>query len=93
MATAGAAAETKSALAERLTVGALIFSGICLVGTDHDSIQRTVVVGIAVIGTGLDGALDALIGIGIHTVSSFILGSVIVCIKFFDSFIAFYPGV
>ena len=52
---------------ERLTVGALVLSGVGLVGTHQDPVQRAVVLSVAVIGTGLDGAFDALVGMAVHT--------------------------
>ena len=55
-------------LPEGLAVGALIHSGICLMGTDHDSIQRTVVLGIAVISTLLNGAFNALVCVTVHDI-------------------------
>ena len=53
-------------LAEGLTVSALIHGGICLVGAHHNAIQGTVVLGVAVICTLLDGALNALICVTVH---------------------------
>ena len=53
-------------LTERLTVGALILSGICLMGTNQDAIQRAVVLVVAVVCTLLDGAFDALICMTVH---------------------------
>ena len=55
-------------LAEGLAVGALIHSGICLVGAYLDLVQRAVVLGVAVIGTGLDSAFDALVGVAVHVI-------------------------
>lgn len=46
--------------------------------TNHDAIQGTIVLGITVVGAGLNGTLDALIGLAIHMISSFNLGSAIV---------------
>lgn len=60
------AAAEKSLLTERLAVSALIHSRICLVGAYQNAVQGAEVLGIAVVSAGLDGALDALIGIGIH---------------------------
>ena len=60
------AATGKLLLAEGLAVGALIHSGILLVGAHHDAVQRTVVFGVAVVSAGLDGTFDALVCVGIH---------------------------
>ena len=54
-------------LAEGLTVGALILSRIGFVGADQNAIQRAVVLSIAVISAGLNGTLDALVCIVIHS--------------------------
>jgi hypothetical protein len=35
--------------------------------TNHDAIQRAVVLGVAVMGAGLDGAFDALVSMAVHT--------------------------
>ena len=51
---------------ERLAVGALVHSRISLVGTNQNAVQRAVVGVIAVISAGLDGALNALVGILVH---------------------------
>lgn len=52
---------------ERLTVGALIHSGICLVGTHQDLIQGAVVLILAVISAGFDGAFNTLVCMTIHS--------------------------
>jgi len=52
-------------------VGALVLGGIALVGTHLDALQRTVIIGVAVIGALLDGAGDALVCIVVHRGSSF----------------------
>ena len=49
-------------LPERHAVGTLIHSGIHLVGTYHNAVQRAVVLALAMMGTLLDGTLDALVG-------------------------------
>ena len=56
----------KLLLAEGLAVGALIHGGIGLMGTNHDLIQGAVVLGVAVVCAGLDGAFNALVGMAIH---------------------------
>jgi hypothetical protein len=56
----------KSLLAEGLAVSTLVHSGVLLMGTHQDSVQRAVVGVIAVISAGLDGALNALIGVFVH---------------------------
>ena len=53
-------------LTEGLAVRALIHSGIGFVGADQDSLQRAVILGVAVVCALLDGALDALVGMIIH---------------------------
>ena len=54
-------------LLEGLAVGALIHGGIDLVGADHDSIQRTVVLVLAVVSALSNGALNGLVCMAIHT--------------------------
>ena len=54
-------------LAEGLAVGALIHSRIAFMGADQNSVQRAVVLSIAVISAGLNGTLDALVCIVIHS--------------------------
>jgi len=54
------------ALTEGLAVGALILGGIGLVGTHQDSIQGAVILAVAVVSAGLNGAFDALVCIVIH---------------------------
>ena len=49
-------------LSERHTVGTLVHSGIHLMGTYHNAIQRTIVLALAMMGTLLDGTLNTLIG-------------------------------
>ena len=51
---------------EGLAVGALVLGGIGLVGAHQDAVQGAVVLGVAVIGAGLDGAFDALVGMAVH---------------------------
>ena len=65
-------------LAEGLTVGALIDSGVHLVSTHQDAVQRAVILVFAMMRALLDGALNALIGMTVHVFSSFELGSAIV---------------
>ena len=48
-------------------------------GTHQNSIQRAVVLRVAVISTLLNGAFDALVCLAVHNTSSFLLGSEIVC--------------
>ena len=77
-AAAWATAFRGSALTERLAVGALILGRIGLMGTHQNPVQSAVVLVVAMICAGLDGAFDALVGIVLHTISSFDLGSGIV---------------
>ena len=58
-------------LTEGLAVGALVLGRILLMSAHHDMVQRAIVCGIAVIGTLLNGAGNALIGIVVHVFSSF----------------------
>ena len=43
-------------------------------GTHQDPVQRAVVLAVAVISTGLDGAFDTLVGMAIHKNASFCFG-------------------
>jgi len=56
-------------LAEGLAVGALVCGGVDFVGTHQDLIQRAVVLVTAVMGALLDGALDALVCMTVHSKS------------------------
>ena len=62
-------------LAEGLAVGTLILGGIHFVGAHQDLIQGTVVLVTAMVGTLLDGAFDALVGMAVHKKASFEFGS------------------
>ena len=53
-------------LAEGLAVGALIHGRILLMGAHQDLVQRAVVLSVAVISAGGDGAFDALVDIAVH---------------------------
>ena len=53
-------------LAEGLAIGALVHSGVGLVGAHQDLLQRAVVGIVAVVSALLDGALDALVGVAVH---------------------------
>jgi hypothetical protein len=55
-------------LPEGLTVGALVHSGVHLMGTHQDPLQGTVVGIVTVIGTLGDGAFDTLVGMAAHCV-------------------------
>ena len=79
-----------SLLPEGLAVGALIHSGVRLVGTHQDAVQRAVVGLVAVVSAGLDSALDALVGILVHVRSSFLLCSWIVWADIWISCVAFF---
>ena len=61
----GKAAEAARAslLAEGQAVGALVLGGVALMGAHHDPVQGTVVGVLGVVGTLLDGTLDALVGV------------------------------
>ena len=60
-----------SSFTEGLAVGALVHGRIGLMGAHQNVVQGAVVLGIAVVSAGLDGTLDALIGLAVH--SSFLL--------------------
>ena len=49
-------------LPERLAVGTLVHSGVHLVGTHHNAVQRAVVLTLAMMSALLDGTLNALVG-------------------------------
>ena len=53
-------------LAEGLAVSALVHGRILLVGAHQDLVQRAVVLSVAVVSAGLDGAFDTLVGIAVH---------------------------
>ena len=61
-----AAAEKRLLLSERHAVGALVNSGVLLMSAHKDPIQRTVVLIIAVVGTLMDSAFNAHVGVIIH---------------------------
>ena len=65
-------------LAEGHAVSALIHRGVALVGADQNAVQRTVVGIAAMMCALLDGAFDALVCIGIH--SLFLLFSVMIAV-------------
>ena len=54
-------------LSEGLAVGTLVLGGIRLVGSHQDAVQRAVVLAVAVVSTGLDGAFDTLVGMAVHS--------------------------
>jgi hypothetical protein len=60
--------------AEGHAVGALVNSGIHFVGTHQDLIQGAVVFVPTVVGTLLDGTLDALVCMTVHRKASFEFG-------------------
>ena len=55
-----------SLLAEGLAVGALIHSGIGLMGADQDPLQGAEVCILAVMGALCDGAFNALVCMAVH---------------------------
>ena len=73
-----AAAFDSLLLAEGLTVGALILSGIRFMGADQNAIQRTVVLAVAMICALLNGTLDALVCMAVHVHFLLVLISAIV---------------
>ena len=58
----------KLLLAEGLAVGALILGRINLVGAHQNPVQGAVVLGVAVVSAGLNGAFDALVCMAVHIV-------------------------
>lgn len=56
-----------SLLAEGLAIGALIHSGVSLVGSNQNALQGAVIGILAVMGTLLHSTLNALVCIGIHS--------------------------
>ena len=58
-------------LSKGLAIGALVNSGICLMGAHEDPVQRAIVGIAAMMGTLLDGTLNALICMAVHTLTSF----------------------
>ena len=64
----------KSALAEGLAVGALIHGGIGLVGAHQNPIQRAVILFFAVMRALVYGALNALVGMAIHSFFLLLIG-------------------
>mgnify|MGYP003309930045 CR=1 FL=1 len=66
-------------LAEGLAVGALVHSRICLVGTHQDLVQGAVILILAVVSAGLDGAFDALVCMTVHNLFLLLFGTALVC--------------
>ena len=60
------AKDRKLLFPEGLAVGAGVHGGVHLVGTHQDAVQGAVVLGIAVVSAGLDGAFDALVCMTVH---------------------------
>ena len=67
--------------AEGLTVGALILSRIAFMSAHQNAVQRAVVLGIAVICAGLNGAFDALVCIAVHNSFLLLLDSALVWLR------------
>ena len=69
-------------LAEGLAVGALVHSGVALVGAHQNAVQSAVICVGAVVGALLNGAFNALVSLAIH--SLFLLfGDVLSMLQFF----------
>jgi hypothetical protein len=66
-AAADAAAVNVLFLLEGQAVGALIHSGVCFMGTDHNTLQGAVVCFVAVVCALSYGAFDALVGLAVHS--------------------------
>ena len=62
-------------LTEGLAVGALILSRIRFVSAHQNAVQRAVVLTVAVVSTGLNGAFDALVCIVVHSFLLLLLDS------------------
>ena len=56
-----------SLLTEGLAVGALVHSGICLMGANQDPLQGAVIGILAVMGTLLNSTLNRLVCMAIHS--------------------------
>ena len=65
-------------LAEGLAVSALILSGVGLVGTHQNPVQRAVVLAVAVVCAGLDGAFDTLVCMAVHKCYLLLFGTALV---------------
>ena len=66
-----AAAKNTLLFAEGFAVGALVHSGVHLMGTHQDAVQGAVVLILAMMGALLDGAFDTFVGMTVHCSSSF----------------------
>jgi hypothetical protein len=66
---------------EGLAVGALVLGGVCFMGAHQDAVQGAVVLGIAVVSAGLDGAFNALVGMTVHRKPSFLFDTALVWTK------------
>ena len=53
-------------LTEGLAVSALVLGGVSLVGAHQNPVQGAVVLAVAVVGAGLNGAFDALVCMAVH---------------------------
>ena len=60
---------------EGLAVGALIHGGISLVGAHQNTVQRAVVLILAMVLALADGAFDALIGMVVHGIFLIFFGT------------------
>ena len=65
-------------LAEGHAVGALVHGGAALVGAHQNTLQGAVVLAVTVMGAAADGALDALVGMAVHSCSSFLFDTTLV---------------
>ena len=59
---------------EGVAIGAGGNGGVLFVSADHDLIQGAVVLVLTMVGTLLDGAFDALVGMTVHRKASFEFG-------------------
>ena len=78
-AAASAAAFDSLLLAEGLAVGALVLSGVCLMGTHQNTVQRTVVGIAAVVCALLDSTLDRLVSMAVHVIFLLFLVMLLLC--------------
>ena len=74
----GRSRRSQLSLTEGLAVGTLIHGGVCFVSAHQDTVQRAVVLGVAVVSALLDGAFDALVGVAVHIHDLLYLGSALV---------------
>ena len=65
-------------LPEGLTIGTLVLGGVHFMGAHQNTVQRAVVLVLAMVSALLDGTLDTLVGMTVHKKASFELDSELV---------------